>query len=77
MAKGLITPDQPRRNQPKRRRRRKVQEALDKKRKADDEHQQLHDFWQKELGPQCAKLRARTLDFPGGMPGDVGIFLWW
>jgi hypothetical protein len=45
-------------------------------RKADDEHQQLHNFWQNELGPQGDKLRARTLDCPGGMPGDVGIFEW-
>jgi hypothetical protein len=34
-------------------------------------------FWQKELEPQGYKLRAQILDFPGGMPGDVGIFLRW
>ena len=36
-----------------------------------------YDFWQKELEPQGYKLRAQILDFPGGVPGDVGIFLRW
>jgi hypothetical protein len=36
-----------------------------------------YDFWQKELEPQGYKLRAQIMDFPGGMPGDVGIFLRW
>ena len=34
-----------------------------------------HEFWQKELEPHGYKLRAQIMDFPGGMPGDVGIFL--
>ena len=34
-----------------------------------------HEFWQKELQPLGYKVRAQILDFPGGMPGDVGIFL--
>ena len=34
-------------------------------------------FWQKELEPQGYKLRAQIMDFPGGVPGDVGIFLKW
>jgi hypothetical protein len=122
----------------------KAREALEKKRKVDDEHQQLHDafmareihpevfervskvvrsaaergerevlvvrfpsqyctdggralnnfepewpdtlagfakrayeFWQKELEPQGYKLRAQGMDFPGGVPADVGIFLRW
>jgi hypothetical protein len=36
-----------------------------------------YEFWQQELEPQGYKLRAQILDFPGGMPGDVGIFLRW
>jgi hypothetical protein len=36
-----------------------------------------YEFWQKELEPQGYKLRAQITDFPGGMPGDVGIFLRW
>jgi hypothetical protein len=36
-----------------------------------------HEFWEKELAPQGYKLRAQIMDFPGGMPGDVGIFLRW
>jgi hypothetical protein len=36
-----------------------------------------YEFWQKELEPQGYKVRAQIMDFPGGMPGDVGIFLRW
>lgn len=36
-----------------------------------------YEFWQKELEPHGYKLRAQIMDFPGGMPGDVGIFLRW
>jgi hypothetical protein len=36
-----------------------------------------YEFWQKELEPRGYKARAQILDFPGGMPGDVGIFLCW
>jgi hypothetical protein len=36
-----------------------------------------YEFWQKELEPQGYKLRAQIIDFLGGMPGDVGIFLRW
>jgi hypothetical protein len=140
---GLITPDQLRRISEEKDKD-KVQEALDKKRKADDEHEQLHDAfmpqqihpdvferrskmvrgaaergerevlvvrfssqyradggraisnlepewpesltgfakrayesWQKALEPQDHKLRGQIMDFPGGVPGDVGSFLRW
>ena len=36
-----------------------------------------YEFWQKELEPKGYKVRAQILDFPGGVPGDVGIFLRW
>jgi hypothetical protein len=36
-----------------------------------------HGFWLKELQPQGYKVRAQIMDFPGGVPGDVGMFLRW
>jgi hypothetical protein len=39
--------------------------------------QRAYEFYVKELQPQGYKLRAEILDFPGGMPGEVGITLSW
>jgi hypothetical protein len=36
-----------------------------------------YDFFEKELRPQGYKLRAQVLDYPGGKPGDIGLFLSW
>jgi hypothetical protein len=36
-----------------------------------------YEFWLKELEPEGYKLHAQIMDFPGGMPGDVGIYLRW
>jgi hypothetical protein len=36
-----------------------------------------YEFWQTELEPQGYKVRAQIMDFPGGVPGDVGIFVRW
>jgi len=36
-----------------------------------------HEFYEKELAPLGYKVHAQILDYPGGMPGDVGIFLRW
>jgi CBS domain-containing protein len=33
--------------------------------------------WSHDLKPQGFHLAARILDFPAGMPGDVGLFLVW
>lgn len=33
--------------------------------------------WERELQPQGFHLAARVLDFPGGKPGDIGLFLVW
>ncbi|HJU16336.1 MAG TPA: hypothetical protein VJ770_07685, partial [Stellaceae bacterium] len=33
--------------------------------------------WERELKPRGFGIAARVLDFPGGMPGDVGLFLIW
>jgi hypothetical protein len=36
-----------------------------------------HAFYVKELQPLGYKLRVEVLDYPGGMPGNVGMFLRW
>ena len=36
-----------------------------------------YDFFQKELRPLGYKLHAEIMNFPGGMPGDVALFLTW
>lgn len=38
---------------------------------------ELLDFWQKHLKEQGYRLRVQIVDFPGGMPGDVGMTLSW
>jgi hypothetical protein len=34
-------------------------------------------YFEKELKPLGFKVRAEILTFPGGIPGDVGLFLSW
>jgi hypothetical protein len=38
---------------------------------------ELHAFWQKYLRPRGYKLKVQIVDFPGGMPGDIGMTLSW
>ena len=38
---------------------------------------ELHQFWQKHLAPLGYKIHVRIVDWPNGMPGDVGIALSW
>jgi hypothetical protein len=33
--------------------------------------------WERDLKPHGFHLTARVLDFPGGIPGDIGLFLVW
>jgi CBS domain-containing protein len=33
--------------------------------------------WEKDLKPRGFHLTARVLEFPGGKPGDIGLFLVW
>jgi CBS domain-containing protein len=33
--------------------------------------------WERDLKPRGFHLAARVLDFPRGMPGDIGLFLMW
>lgn len=35
------------------------------------------DFFVKELRPLDFTMRAQIMDFPDGMPGDVGLYLHW
>jgi hypothetical protein len=36
-----------------------------------------YDYYNKELKPLGYKLIVRVIDYPGGMPGNVGMFLKW
>jgi CBS domain-containing protein len=38
---------------------------------------ELYLRWERELKPNGFRLAARVLDFPGGMLGDIGLFLLW
>lgn len=38
---------------------------------------EIYEFWERRLRPLEYKLRVQIIDFPGGMPGDVGISLKW
>jgi hypothetical protein len=36
-----------------------------------------YEFWRDQLKPLGFGLRAEVLEYPGGMPGDIGFFLTW
>jgi hypothetical protein len=36
-----------------------------------------YEFWRDHLRPLGFGLRAEVLEYPGGMPGDIGFFLTW
>lgn len=38
---------------------------------------ECYDAFDKWLRPMGYKMRARILDFPGGLPGEVGLFIGW
>lgn len=38
---------------------------------------EMYDFWKEVLQPRGYRLRYEVIDFPGGMPGDIGIILKW
>ena len=38
---------------------------------------ELLEFWRKHLRDRGYKMRVQIVDFPGGMPGDVGMTLSW
>src|SRR5271169_2852885 len=36
-----------------------------------------YEFWNEHLKPLGFGLKAEVLEYPGGMPGDIGFFLTW
>jgi len=38
---------------------------------------ELFFFWRQYLQPRGYKLRFQIVDFPNGMPGDIGVTLSW
>ena len=36
-----------------------------------------YEFWNEHLQPLGFHLKAQVLDYPNGMPGDIGFFLTW
>ncbi len=38
---------------------------------------ELYEFWQRRLKPQGYHIKYEIVDYPGGMPGDVGVTLSW
>lgn len=41
------------------------------------EFHQVFQWWEGELKPGGFGFSARIIDYPGGMPGDVGLFVTW
>ena len=37
----------------------------------------VYDFWKQNLRPGGFGFGARVINYPGGMPGDVGLFFTW
>jgi hypothetical protein len=38
---------------------------------------QVYDYWKDNLMPGGFGFGARIINYPGGMPGDVGLFFSW
>jgi hypothetical protein len=38
---------------------------------------EMFQFWERQLRPRGYKIKFQIVDWPGGMPGDVGITLKW
>jgi hypothetical protein len=38
---------------------------------------ELFEFWRKFMKPRGYRFKCQIIDFPGGVPGDVGITLSW
>ena len=38
---------------------------------------EIYQLWDKYFRPRGYRLRVQIIDFPGGMPGDVGMTLSW
>jgi len=38
---------------------------------------EIYQLWHKHFRPRGYRLRVQIIDFPGGMPGDIGMTLSW
>jgi hypothetical protein len=38
---------------------------------------EVYGYWRENLKPGGFKLSARIINYPGGKPGDVGLFFSW
>ncbi len=38
---------------------------------------EIYEFWKRRLQPEGYHIRYEVIDYPGGMPGDIGITLSW
>jgi hypothetical protein len=38
---------------------------------------EIFEFWQRQLRSRGYHIRYEIIDYPGGMPGDVGVILSW
>src|SRR5262245_16558778 len=38
---------------------------------------EIYEFWKRRLQPEGYHIRYEVIDYPGGMPGDIGIVLSW
>jgi len=38
---------------------------------------ELYEFWKKHLQPRGYRIKYQIVNFPNGMPGDIGITLSW
>ena len=41
------------------------------------EPKEIYQFWHKYFRPRGYKLRVQVVDFPGGLPGDIGMSVSW
>lgn len=38
---------------------------------------ELYDFWERHMKARGYRIKAQVVDFPDGMPGDIGLSLCW
>lgn len=38
---------------------------------------ELYEFWEKYMKPRGYRISFQVIDFPGGVPGDIGVTLKW
>ena len=38
---------------------------------------EFYDFWKKHMQPRGYRLKFEIVDWPGGLPGDIGVTLMW